>query len=116
MSLTQQNKVDLVTVLRGNPQAVLVAYDAGEVPDPQLREQALQTKLMAYLQFVISGQFARTYPQFLDRELGIMVVCVNAPTEGMKEIKGIRDHAHPENFLPVEITTDAEFRASLKKK
>jgi hypothetical protein len=51
----------------------------------------------------------------LDRDLGILVVCVNAPTEGMTKIKGIRDHAHPETFLPVEITTDADFRASLKK-
>jgi hypothetical protein len=63
MSLAQQNKLDLVTVLPGNPRVVLVAYDGGEVSDPQLREQALQKKLMAYLQFVISGQFARTYSQ-----------------------------------------------------
>jgi hypothetical protein len=33
MSLAQQNKVDLVTVLPGSPRVVLVAYDGGEVPD-----------------------------------------------------------------------------------
>jgi len=115
MSLAQVNKVDLVTVLPGNPRVVLVAYDGGEIPDPQLREQALQKKLMAYLQFIISGQFARTYSQFLDRDLSILVVCANTPTDGMERIKGIRDHAHSETFLPVEITTDADFRASLKK-
>lgn len=115
MSLAQQNKVDLVTVLPGSPRVVLVAYDGGEVPDPRLREEALQKKLMAYLQFVVSGQFGRTYSQFLDRDLGIVVVCVNVPTEGMTKVKGIRDHAHPETFLPVEIMTDAEFQASLKK-
>jgi len=115
MGLDRPDKVDLVAVLPRSPRVVLVAYDGGEVPEPDQREQALQKKLAAYLQFVISGQFARAYPKHLDRDLGIMVVCVNAPTEGMMKIQGIRDHAHPETFLPIEITTDAEFRASLKK-
>jgi hypothetical protein len=113
MSLAQQDKVDLVTVLPGNPRVVLVAYDGGEVPDPQERAQALQKKLMSYLQFVISGQFARTYSQFLDRDICIMIVCLRPPTEEMTKIKGIRDHAHSETFLPVEIITDAEFREGL---
>jgi hypothetical protein len=113
MSLTQQNKVDLVAVLPGSRRVVLVAYDGGEILDPHLREQALQKKLTGYLQFVVSGQFARTYSQFLDRDLSILVVCLNSPTEGMTRIKGIRDHGCQEIFLPVEITTDEEFRASL---
>jgi hypothetical protein len=115
MGLDRPDKVDLVAVLPRNPRVVLVAYDGGEVSDPHEREQALQKKLAAYLQFVISGQFARSYPKYLDRDLGIMVVCVNAPTGGMTKIEGIRDHAHPETFLPVEIATDAEFQALLKK-
>jgi len=116
MGLDRPDKMDLVAVLPRNPRVVLVAYDGGEIPDPQQREQALQKKLVAYLQFVISGQFARAYPKYLDRELCILVVCANAPTEGMTKIEGIRDHVHPETFLPVEITTDAEFQASLKKR
>jgi hypothetical protein len=115
MSLADVNKVDLVAVLPGNPRVVLVARDDGEVPDPNQREEALQRKLSSYLQFVISGQFARTYPQFADREIAIAVVCLNAPTEGMMKIKGIQDHARPETFLPVEISTEAELRASLKR-
>jgi hypothetical protein len=114
MSLDRPEKVDLVAVLPRNPRVVLVVYDGGEVPEPHQREQALERKLAAYLQFVISGQFARAYPNYLDREVGIVVVCANAPTEGMTRIEGIRDHSHPETFLPVEITTDAEFQASLK--
>jgi hypothetical protein len=115
MSLAQSNKVDLVTVLPGNPRVVLIAYDGGELLDSQAREQALQEKLIAYLQFFISGQFARTYSQFLDRDVCILVVCLQPPTAGMMKIKGIRDHVHPETFLPVEIITDAEFRTCLAK-
>ena len=115
MSLADENKVDLVTVLRGNPRVVLIVRDYGEVPDPKQREEALQRKLSAYLQFVVSGQFARIYPKFADREIAIAVICLNAPTAGMMKIKGIQDHERSETFIPVEISTDEEFRASLKR-
>ena len=69
MSLVQQDTIDLVIILSGDPRVVLVRYDGGEVPDPPLRKQALQRKLSSYLRFVISRQFARSYPEFSDREL-----------------------------------------------
>jgi hypothetical protein len=115
MSLADDSKVAVVAVLRGNPRVVLVARDDGEVPDPTQREDALQRKLSTYLQFVMSGQFARAYPKFAEREIAIAVVCVNAPTDGMLKINGIQDHGRPETFMPVEILTDAEFRAALKR-
>jgi hypothetical protein len=115
MSLAQHDRIDLVTLLPNSPRIALIAYDGGEVPDAQSREDALQKKLVTYLQFVVSGQFARTYAQFLDRELCILVVCSNPPTAGMKKIEGIRDHAHSETFLPVEVISDAEFRERLAK-
>jgi hypothetical protein len=115
MSVVQQDTIDLVTILPGDPRVVLVAYDGGEVPDPPLREQALQGKLSSYLQFVISGQFARNYPKFLDRELCVLVVCTNPPSEGMSKIKGIRNHARPNTFIPVEVMTHADFEVLLKQ-
>lgn len=115
MSLAQHDVIDLVSLLPGNPRIALIAYDGGEVPDTASREDALQKKLVTYLQFVVSGQFARTYPQFLDREPCILIVCLNPPTDGMKKIEGIRDHAHSETFLSVEVIADAEFRARLAK-
>ena len=88
----------------------MVAYDGGEVPDTLEREEALQKKLATYLEFVASGQFLQTYPQYSD--LG---VCLNPPTEGMKKIHGIRDHDRHETFLTVTVTSDAEFRAAHRK-
>lgn len=115
MSLVQQDTIDLVTILPGDPRVVLLAYDGGEVPDPPLREQALQRKLSSYLQFVISGQFARNYPELLDRELCVVVLCTNPPSEGMSRIKGIRNHTQPDTFIPVEVMTHADFEVLLKQ-
>jgi len=116
MSITRSDIIDLVTLLPGTPSRVaLVVCDSGEPQDPASREGALQKKLAAYLQFIVSGQFATDYPQFLDRELLILVVCLNPPTEGMKKIDGIRDSRHPETFLPVEVTTYMEFQSRLQR-
>jgi hypothetical protein len=116
MSLLKPDHVDLVTLLPGAPARVaLIAYDGGEISDAEAREKALQKKLIAYLQFVVSGQFATAYPQFLDREPCIRVVCAHPPTEKMKDIDGIRDPAHPETLLSVEVTTDAAFREVLRR-
>ena len=116
MSLLKPDHVELVTLLPGAPARVaLIAYDGGEISDAEAREKALQKKLIAYLQFVVSGQFATAYPQFLDREPCIRVVCAHPPTEKMKDIDGIRDPAHPETLLSVEVTTDAAFREVLRR-
>jgi hypothetical protein len=113
MSLTQHDRIDLVTLLPCSSRVFLIAYDEGEISDAASREDALYKKLMAYLQFVVSGQFARTYAGFLDRELCILVICVHTPTDRMKNIERIRDSAHPEAGLPVEVISDAEFRGRL---
>ena len=115
MSLADHQKVDLVMEWPGHRRVVLIATDNGEVPDPTQREDALRRKLSAYLQFVTSGQFARANPNLADREIAIAVVCANAPTDGMMNITGIQDRERPETFIPVEISTVAEFRASLKR-
>ena len=115
MSLVNTDVIDIVTLVPGKTRVALVIVDDGLLPDDQSREQALQKKLTSYLQFVVSGQFARTYPDLLDRDLLISVVCTNRPSDEMRKIKGIRDHVHPETFLPVEVGTETEFRARLKK-
>jgi hypothetical protein len=113
MSLAKTNSVDVVALLPGKKTVALIAYDGGEVPQDFEREQAMQKKLQAYLEFVMSGQFARTYPEHAERKRVIQVVCLNPPTEGMKKVKGIRDHDRQETFIPVEVKTDAEFRAAM---
>ncbi len=93
----------------------LVAYDGGEIPDALEREDALQKKLATYLDFVASGQFLQTYPQYSDLGVDILIVCLYPPTDGMKKIHGIRDHDRHETFLTVTITSDAEFRTPPRK-
>lgn len=116
MSLEKPEVIDVIFLSPDKKKVSLVVYDGGEVPAPAEREQALQKKLHTYLEFVASGQFLKTYPEHADRGVTALVVCLNPPTEGMKKIEGIRDHDRPETFLPVEVTTDAAFRAAFPKR
>jgi hypothetical protein len=116
MSLENLAVIDLIVLSLDKKKVSLVVYDGGEIPVPAEREQALQKKLRTYLEFVASGRFLNDYPEHADRGVCALVVCLNPPTEGMNAIEGIRDHDRPETFLSVEITTDAEFRASFPKK
>ena len=113
MALDKTDVVDILLLSRDKTKVLMVVYDGGEIPDPGEREQALQKKLRTYLEFVASGQFIETYPEHADRGVGVTVVCLHPPTAAMKQIEGIRDHERPESFLPVEVMTDAEFRASI---
>ena len=116
MTLAKSDSIDIVFLAPDKKKVSLVAYDGGEVPEPTEREEALQRKLQTYLEFVACGQFLRIYPQHSDIGVDILVVCLNAPTVGMKQIHGIKDHDRPETFLPVTVMTDTEFRAMLRKK
>jgi hypothetical protein len=115
MSLAEPDVIDVVVTLPNDPRLLLLAYDGGEIPDTTAREIALQKKLDAYLKFVVSGQYAKAFPEDTDRDLCIVVICSDSPTEGMRRVRGIRDHRHPETFLPVEVITHAEFRERYTK-
>ena len=115
MSITKCDTIDLVTILPGDERIALVAFDEGAIPDTKSRELALQKKLVTYLRFIVSGQLARSFSQFCDRDLHIIVVCSTPPTEGMMSIEGIRDHAHSETFIPVEVIEEAEFHNRIDK-
>ena len=116
MSLEKPEVIDLIFLSPDKKKVTLVAYDGGGVPEHAQREQALQKKLRMYLEFVASGQFLKAYPEHADRGVCALVVCLNPPTENMKMIEGIRDHDRPETFLPVAVTTDAEFRAAFPRR
>ena len=103
MGLENVGVIDLVAALPDKSGVALVIVDGGEIVDDGLREEALNKKLLTYLTFVSSGQFAGLYPEHADRGVVIRVMCYAPPTEGMKRIKGIRDHDHPEFSLPVEL-------------
>lgn len=113
MALDKTDVVDILLLSRDKTRVLMVVYDGGEIPEPAEREQALQKKLHTYLDFVASGHFLKTYPEHADRGVIVTVVCLHPPTPGMKQIESIRDHGGPESFLPVEVMTDAEFRASI---
>jgi hypothetical protein len=115
MSLVNVNTIDLVTILPGESRITLIIDDNVEIQNTIHREEALVKKLETYLKFVVSGQFARLYPGDTHRELCIKVVCLHPPSDGMKKAKGIRDHAHPETFLPVEIVSSKEFDDQIAK-
>lgn len=109
MSLARLDSIDIVMHLPNSPRMALIAVDGGEVPESPAREDALAKKLAAYLQYVISGQYAKDHPQHLDKEVCILVMCTQPPTEGMKQISQIGDRRHPETYLSVAVFGEAEF-------
>ena len=114
MSLADTTSIDLVTRLPGEPaRAVLLIYDNTKMADDREREDALQRKLMSYLLFVESGQFAEAYPALADAQLSVEVVCSISPTHNMRLIEGVRSAESSGIFMPVKVTGEAEFRAKL---
>lgn len=115
MSLAKSDVIDLVVLMPDKQSVALIAFDDGDLPYGDSRERALQKKLIAYLQFVATGQFIESYPEHADRGVRITVVCMSPPSDEMKAIQEIREHDKPETFLPVEVLSDAEFRTGLRK-
>lgn len=109
MSLKKTDTIDLATILPGDEKVTLVVFDEGEISNEEDRRAALQEKLVTYLEFILSGQFARTFPEYLAMDIRIMVVCTTSPSDQIKSIEGIRDHSHSETFIPVEVILREEF-------
>lgn len=115
MSLAEFSSIDIIFLSPDKSKVSLVAVDGGEISDPAEREEALQNKLKAYLQFVSSGQFIDAYTEHADRGVDILVVCTTPPTENMNAIEGIRDPDQPGTFLPVSVMTHEQFRTTLRE-
>ena len=113
MSLTDISTIDMVTRLPSRPdQVALVISDDGTIQEADAREAALRQKLAAYLSFVASGELTRTYPELLGLRPFVFVVCVEAPTPGMRAIDVVRTRTQPPCELGVEVGTKAEFLAA----
>ena len=115
MSLAKSDVIDLVVLMPDKQTVALVAFDDGDLPVADSRERALQKKLVTYLQFVDTGQFIESYPEHADQGVRIIVVCMSPPSDEMRMILEIRAHDKPETSLPVEVLSDAEFRAGFRK-
>lgn len=114
MSLIDVANIDMVIRLPGEPlRAALIIYDGGEIVSELEREQALQSKLAAYLMFVETGQFAEAYSALADAEISVEVVCSVAPSDGMRLIGGTRGSERSDLFMPVNVSEEAEFREKL---
>ncbi len=114
MSLAKSDVIDVVALLPNKQNVALIVFDDGALPTGDSRERALQKKLITYLQFVSTGQFIESHPEHADRGVKIIVVCMNPPSEEMRRIELIREHNQPEIYIPVEVMSDVEFRASLR--
>ena len=90
----------------------LIAYDSGDVTDPQEREMLLQRKLAFYLEYVRSGQFEKANPELAGQAISIEVVCTLPPTDAMRRIENIRDREGTCS-IRVNVTSDQEFRSRL---
>ena len=114
MSLTDPSTIDLVTRVPSRPdQVALVISDDGTLADAEAREAALRQKLTTYLSFVASGELIRAYPDLAGLRPFVYVVCVTAPTPGIKAIDAVRTRTHPPCELRVEVGTKAEFLAAM---
>ena len=113
MSLRDIDSIDIVMRMPGaDVRAALIVYDTGDVADPRDREALLQKKLASYLEFVRSGQFGKSNPELAGHPISIEVICSLPPTDAMRQIQNVSDRSG-EHSLPVNVTSDQEFRARL---
>ena len=67
----------------------LIIIDAGSIQDEITRYQMLIDKLAAYVNFVVSEEFAQEYPQTSAAQILIRVLCATPPTEAMLKVSAV---------------------------
>ena len=67
----------------------LMIIDAGSVANETTRYAMLVDKLGAYVNFVMSDEFARDYPRTTAAQVMIRVLCATPPTEAMLKVSAV---------------------------
>jgi hypothetical protein len=113
MSLRHPEMLDIVVKQRGGDGYRLIAYDEGDIQDPDERFRLMMEKLATYVHFVASGQFFEQYPDARDKALTITVVCKTPPSDTMICVEGVASREQPDIRVAVEVLSDDQLLAAL---
>ena len=91
MGLEDISRVDMMTrSLDGVPNGLdLIIVDAGSLADEERRYEMLLDKLAAYMDYILSDEFAREYPHTAAAQILIRVLCATPPTDAMQRMNAI---------------------------
>ncbi|MEZ6096273.1 MAG: DUF6572 domain-containing protein [Pirellulaceae bacterium] len=79
MSIEQANVIDLIGTDRADGHVTLTIIDHLPWLSDNEHLLLLQTKLNGYLDFIESGQIYDDYPNAIDRDFEISIVCMHKP-------------------------------------
>lgn len=88
----------------------LIIIDAGSVSDEATRYGMLVDKLAAYVNFVMSDEFAHEYPHTRAAEVTIRVLCATPPNEAMLKVKAVYPHDDRVNRVRVVFEDVDDFK------
>ncbi len=91
MGIENTETIDMMTKsLDGTPNGLdLMIIDAGSIQDEATRFNMLVDKLSAYVNFVLSAEFAQEYPKTAAKQVMIRVLCATPPNEAMLKVNAV---------------------------
>ena len=101
MTLGETKKIDIITKDKEG-RIVLVINDFGEIKKPEERFQKLIAKLKSYVNFVLSEDFRKSYPNTEAKDVIIKVICKEKPTAEMKNIDKVMPQGDINNMITVK--------------
>ncbi len=94
----------------------LMIIDAGAEADEARRYALLLDKLGAYVNFVMSEEFAREYPRTRATDVTIRVLCATPPTEAMLKVRAVYADDHQSQRIRVVFEDVDEWKRRVEGK
>jgi hypothetical protein len=111
MPLEDPEVIDITTRPEPNKLELMIT-DAGVTTDPRERLNLLMAKLRAYVNYILSEEFAAEYPELGPEDVSIVLVSDTAPTSDMLQITHVKPRSHPGRRIPVHFRRFAGGRIS----
>ena len=94
----------------------LIIIDAGSIQDEITRYRMLIDKLSAYVNFVVSDEFAQEYPHTTAAQVLIRVLCATPPNEAMLKVSAVYPSGDRVNRIRVVFEDVDEWKQRLTGK
>jgi hypothetical protein len=85
MGLEHPGVIDFLAFDATSGHVLLVMFEKRPWHEPNLQLFQLQEKLNAYLSFILDGEMADAYPQFVDKPIVLRLECSEPPADQMLE-------------------------------
>lgn len=101
MTLEETKKIDVIS--RDEKGRIeLFINDSGVTTKDEERFQKLLAKLKTYVNFILSDDFRKSYPNTEPKNVIIKVKCKNKPTPDMKNIDKVMPQGDVNNMITVK--------------